>query len=232
MKHTVLHKSAFLLVFIFATVWLVTRSTTQVICTTQSAENCDPEVERSLAALTGKSLIFSDTKAMAESLLQSQPLTVTKVSKDLLGKVEISLAAHTPKYILKTADESMFVVFENGQTKQLFTLPEQLQLFSAFFSSTDRITDGYLQKETHFLLDQLTTALQKTELQPQYITWKEEHSLEIQLEKGPLVFLDPTKLQHSITTIVAILASPELTSLKPVAEIDLRFELPVLRTRE
>ncbi len=185
-----------------------------------------------LQNLVGKRIFFTDTRHTAEAFLLDQPYTITSIQKSLLGEATVTVEQHTPTYLLQTLDTVQFIVFENGQVKKGAINETDLPLYTVFFASAENITNNYFEPKRHTPLLQLTKDLEKSSLKVSALSWKEERLLQITLENSVLVYLDPTLLVNKVATLTAVLASPEFQELQNVTEIDLRFELPVLRTRE
>lgn len=227
-------KKSFLFLFLVLvpTVWWTTQRIVTVECVTNEGMNCPSEVTSLLQKLSGTSVYFSDTVETIENILVDQPFIVTDVKKKLLRPTVVTISRQNPVYALNTLDDITLIVFENGQVKKSETKQDTLTTYTHYLNSGETVVDARINTATHTQLLLLTRDLAKSAISPTAIQWKEDRLILLTLHDSILVFLDPQLLTHKMAILSALLESPEYKELSSIVEIDLRFDLPVLRTRE
>lgn len=203
---------------------------TSVICK-QSTGDCTPPTLTILEGLRGSSFFFSDHEALARQKNQgSLPFTTLSIQKQLPGTLIITIREEPSLYKLQVGG----VLSAVSNSGQLLTVSPSVQAVPTV--STTTIEDATTIKTVPF---HQTIVSILNSLPKKYITANttiEYYSpAEIRLflpEEPQLIMSDPPP-SYALQHIESLLYTVETaTQSQKIKEIDLRFNLPVLRTEE
>lgn len=199
----------------------------EIDCTVE--ENpCPEEISNQLSSLRSKSYFFTNFADETHTLLGNGTYSVLEARQVHPWKIEIKLTQIGTQYQLVGENGEKNIVLPNGKTEP----GENMSL--AQISTQDPkayITNSYVHEDLHKALSILVQELQTTAIKWKSITVESPQKILIELETNQRVIIDTTLTSGQISLIPQIVAHSAVQELTPgIKEIDLRFNLPVLRT--
>jgi hypothetical protein len=193
---------------------------------------CPPDLDQQVQVIKNQSLFFAHLDELITNATTVSPVTLVSIEKTLPNRVLLNFSEEKLAYILKTSDDKLYLVYQSGKI-QLTETTDQAPLLSVFFPSSQYITNAHLEPDIHQKILILFELLYKHAIPIQNSSWQEPHSILLTLTNGIKVYVDPDSSSRGIKALAAVLAAPETNDLKnTIEEIDVRFNLPVLRTRQ
>ena len=231
-KAWVLHASVcvlLILMFVLAQLqgWL---KITTVQCQLDSGA-CPPNVQQKLEALKTHSYFFTNLSQVATTLLPNNSYAVRTTSRIKPREVLISLTSNGSLYQLMWADGQSVVITPTGTVLPENTGFTQLPQVMVDLPESDIISNQQLNQPLHQTLLVALQQLSKNSLPWSGIEVRSPQKIVVTLSNLPRVIIDTTTGTEAWQRLPHILASEQVTQLSPpIQEIDLRFNLPVLRT--
>lgn len=201
--------------------WFVIK---EIRCTVDDA-SCSPEMFSQFQVLLGKQYFFTDFLKKTTSLIDSSLYTVESVKKESLGVIHISLSQIGSRYHLLYESGELLTVYPTGELKQepASGLPTIAMIGNSSSSS--------LPPQLHLALSSALVELSRAQLKWQTIKVVSQEKILIELETGQRVIIDTSDSSSRLQVLPQLLVQDSIQELDPpVKEIDLRFNLPVLRT--
>lgn len=186
--------------------------------------------------LLGKSLFFTDFNRVLSKNSSFSEYTLVNSTKTLSGQLGLYLTDEPTLYQLKLATGEVKLISTQGRIK--FSSPTQNDHAPTIDISTatgptslTSLESLQVPAEFHQPASQLINSLYKHEFPIQNIEWHSATEIKFLIQEVTVI-LDQTDPEADIAALKQILQSAEVANLeKPVWEIDMRFDLPVLRTR-
>lgn len=206
-----------------------------VNCHLETKGNCGNELASFLdQALLQQSLFFTDFEAiLTNEPFTSLPYTFISYQKSLPDNIQVTFAEESLQYFLQTADGQKFAVGTEGSVVNLAKNESNLPEIQINKSAEDLLSSKKLSPEIHGAIAALLNSLHKQNLSFQDIKWHSTNEIEFFLTTGQKIILDAENPSQAIEKLKLILDSTEIEVIeKPIEAIDLRFEMPVLRTSE
>jgi hypothetical protein len=154
----------------------------------------------------------------------TQSYAVSLVEKKLPSTLEIVVEKQEPAYRLIEFDKDIYLV---SQHKNLLSNQQDLLL-----PAVELEVDQELDRQIHDFVIELVQSLEKYNLAFESLIIKEHNQLELKLIDGPRVLLESSQMPNQISwKIFTILSEQQVIEIElPIKEIDLRFNLPVIKT--
>ena len=204
---------------------------TDITCTTTDNQSCPTSVQASLNSAIGKSFFFTNfERDFSASDAETQPYTIQSINKILPGTLVVMVQLETPAYLLITKD-GQYSISQSGSVIAADSHPQSLATIT-IQSEIPIIADGKLPDKYHSVISSILEEILRQEMVVATITWVDDQTLYVDLQNGPRVVLESQTAGQRVQHLPVILQSTEVKSLPQLAEIDLRFKLPVLRTRQ
>lgn len=204
-----------------------------VSCYLEDKDSCGQDLTTTLdKTLLQQSLFFTDFETVLTSEpLASLPYTLVSYQKKLPNQIQVTFVEETLQYFLRTTDGQRLAVGTEGSIVNLAQNDGQLPEIQINKTHEELSANKKLNPEIHNALAALLNSLYKYQLSFQNIEWNSANEIEFSLKTGQKVILAAENPQHSIEKLQLILDSAEIKTIEePINEIDLRFEMPVLRT--
>jgi hypothetical protein len=178
-----------------------------------SEKNCSPELYQDLETLKGKSFFFVDLNI---DRLESY-------QKKFPGTLILNFNEEKLSYTVKFKEEIFYIselgnILENNQ-------------------DTNNVTEVILNKEfnknVHIKLLKIINITNKDNLRVKKIIWNSDQEIILEINNSPKIILDIEAIDIKTNILEILLNSREIKEYEePIQEIDLRFNLPVLRTTQ
>lgn len=160
----------------------------------------------------------------------SQNYQLQSLNKTLPGKISLLLSSQLPDYRLRLSDGSSYLLTESNKLK---TDRTGLELVEITYLPTEEITrHGYLDNYMQEQFLSLVRAINQAKVPVQNISWRSDQQIELELSGRSLtVILDNSaNFAWQIKRLALILADETVSeTLSGKSQLDLRFNLPVLR---
>lgn len=217
----------FTLVFLF----LVANRVTKVDCTVESSE-CPPELAEHSKILKGSSFFFGNfEKKLHENLLENNVYLLQSVTKKLPGTIVLTFEQEEIEYSLQFEGETKYV----GKSGTIIPNNSQPQdvLLIEWKTDQELIKENRVQNKYHQLFLTITQSLTRTSQEQKKIIWNSDSEVILDIPGRPLFIFDSETIETQIKKVDTIVNAKELDEIEePILEIDMRFDLPVLRTRQ
>ncbi len=229
MRHVFLFSFLILIVFCL---WAVTRHVLlirKIECVVgPNQQPCTSSTVDQLSTLRNTPLLFSSPEIKIASVLNNEPYQTVRVNRRLPDTLIIVLETLTYSYRLQTEDKE-FVVTDTGIAFERSSNTELPKLNSAseLVLENKRVKPEF---HSHFLL--LLAAIELNSLSIDSVQLLDSQTLEITLqEPETTVIVNPSLAANQLQTALVILKNNKVSELSdPVQKLDMRFDLPVLRT--
>ncbi|MBP9820202.1 hypothetical protein KBC79_05730, partial [Candidatus Woesebacteria bacterium] len=189
---------------------------------------CTSNTVDQLSTLRNTPLLFSSPEIIIANVLSKEPYQTVRVNRRLPDTLIIVLETLTYSYRLQTEDKE-FVVTDIGT---VFERPSTLELPKLNSASELVLENNKVKPEvhSHFLL--LLAAVKLNSLSIDSIQLLNSQTLEITLQESKTtVIVNPSLAANQLQTALVILKNNKVSELSdPVQKLDMRFDLPVLRT--
>jgi hypothetical protein len=195
------------------------------------SKSCPPELSAYTQNLVGQSMFGVDYAAVLSQFEYPLPLKLTKTEKYLPNRAVLQFETQALAYKLKSGDQ-VLTVSEVGQVFSDPNLQAPLTIALTPALETILVDQTHLKPELHSCLQELSSAFAKAKIPPGELSWLDKDTITLIMNgEQQTVFLDCEKPSQQLHNLTLILAAPEFQEKsETIKEIDLRFELPVLRT--
>ncbi len=186
--------------------------------------NCSPEIYEKLESLKGKSLFLVNfEKTLNENGFNSETILLQDYQKKFPGTVVLRFTEEKVSYQLEFEDSTLFIsefgnILQNNQDVQ--DLPKVNW-------------NSQLSNEVHLEISKILKSLSETDLKIEKITRKNSKEIIIIIRDHPPIIIDDETIDKKLAILDTLLKSREIEEYEePIKEIDLRYNLPVLRTTQ
>lgn len=195
--------------------------------------NCSPEIYQKLEAFKGKSIFFVNIdKILSSSEFQSEVILLEHYQKKMPGTLILNFSEENILYQLNL-EQSFLYISEFGNILQTNQGKDQITQVYLYGDIGEFIESRSINREKHLIITSIINQLEKDELSVDVINWVDDTEIIIKVKDEPQIVIDNSNVESKINNIKLILGAKEIKDYdKPIEEIDLRFNLPVLRTSE
>lgn len=210
------------LLLIVFTIFLGSLFKINTINCTISQKNCSPEIYKKLEIFKGKSIFFVDfDKELSADNSNFETILLENYKKYFPGTVNLNFSEEKVLYELNLGNEHYFIsefgnILGNNQGINNLT---KVNLAN--------------NQEKHSKIAEIINISNKNKFQVESIDWNNDEEIIIKILDNPKLIFDIQSINTKINSIGLLLNSREIKEYKePIKEIDLRFDLPVLRTSQ
>jgi hypothetical protein len=205
-----------------------------VLCRTTTDTACPDEQE--LSQLQSASLFFVDftQQETVVTYAAKHNMTIKDYDLHLPNTIILYFEENSHAYSLELETGEIFTVTQAGTTKILRDTELRTDAHIQLRESESFLQDNSLTLPAplHAFLLEFSKATDATQLSESQLTPHEDF-IEIHTNGSIRAFLPYEQPKQKVAQLEQILVSQSLTTLnEPVREIDLRFDLPVLRTQQ
>jgi hypothetical protein len=206
-------------------------SVRQIECVFNTNSACPPELRASLETLRGTALFFTDTQNTSTFSIDATGHTLEKIEKVLPSTLVLYFLPSEVLYQVRI-DESYYSTNTEGflqVSSENGAIPTVV-----FFNRDLLLSPTQLKPEVHQVLKLLVAEAQKNSISVSTIEWRSEQELVLLCDQTIAVSIDTTDIPKKMAQLEQILHSAELEEITQQnatsPTLDLRFNLPVLRT--
>ncbi len=191
----------------------------------QVAENnCSQELYQKLEVLKGKSLFFVNIdEELANNEISTETILLQNYQKTFPGTILLEFSEEKVAYQLITEENQLFISeFGNvlPSNQNVNGLPQ------VSWNST-------LSDESHSKIIKILDSVKGTNFTINNISRLNNQEIRIDIKDNPQIIIDEDSIDSKVGILVTLLNSREIKEYEePIKEIDLRFNLPVLRTAQ
>lgn len=190
---------------------------------------CPDAVRNRLNPLTNISYFFSNLPQETTEILGDQAYAVLAVNRVRPWVVKVELTQIGTYYQLNLPDGQQLQVTPAGATESP-TTPSIPQV-TVITTPAEILNNNQVYPQFHQALSLAIQELNQQEISWRSITVVSLQEILIELDDGRRVIIDTTVTAKALQLIPSILAHESVQQLSPqIKELDLRFNLPVLRT--
>jgi hypothetical protein len=197
------------------------------------SQKCPASVVDALKILEGKSLFLTDYSEILREQGLPLPITLKTITKELPQTLNLTFVTQPLAYQLFT-NEGMISVSESGLPFKENTIPAPVTIELTPPLASILASPTEVQPAVHQPLTALSHTLQESKVAVKKITWVDKDTIILIMnEEQQTAVLDVQDPQAAVRKLELIAVSPEYQAVeKNVREIDLRFNLPVLRMKQ
>lgn len=211
-------------------IFLVANRITNVECTVDE-KPCDTDFQTKLQKLKGKSFFFSPLEKLSHTEAFSAPTyTLQSIQKRFPGTIELNYSRESAQYAIKIEENTQYI----GESGTVLPQESDFQQLTVIWNqeasplSNNSVTDKY-----HALMLAAALKLQKIPTASPQLLWNSDSEIILKIEKQPNFIFDTQTLETGLKKIDTILQARELAEVEGlITEIDMRYDLPVLRTAQ
>ena len=185
--------------------------------------NCNPELYSKLEVLRGKSLFFVNLdKELSSNGLELKTLFLKEYQKKFPNTIILNFNEEKALYQLEV-EGNRSIISELGNTLQSNQKNEQLP--QVVWNNDDT--------PDHLKIIKIINSAKNNNLKVDKIIWENNKEIIIKINSSPKIIIDTETLNSKIDMLGILLTSREIKDYEEtIKEIDLRFNLPVLRTTQ
>lgn len=195
---------------------------------------CPSDIATKLDLYKGRSLFFTNYEEIFTKETTDHPIyQIENIQKKLPGKLFVSLKREPVLYkIILFNDQQEKSEFSFGNSAvEIPNSSNQEKLAVEWKENYSPITNNLVEPNIHVGLVSLSNELQNMQIDQALLIWNTDSEIRLLIPDKPDFIFDIETLQTQSKKIDTILSSRELDEFKDSAqEIDMRFDLPVLRT--
>ncbi len=195
---------------------------------TDTSEPCPNEVVSDLQVLLGNPLLFSNLPTAIESSISTQAYVLNGYNRQLPNTLEVQLHTAEYEFGISTAKRS-FTVTTTGNILER-PIPSELP---TIHMENNSISEHTLPSNEIITIGETAlSTLSAINLPYKSIRYVSDQEMKIELQDTPItVIVDPTSAEEQIKSVPLILQSTQVQTIpEKIIELDLRFNLPVIRT--
>ncbi|NCO11932.1 MAG: hypothetical protein COZ34_01810 [Candidatus Pacebacteria bacterium CG_4_10_14_3_um_filter_34_15] len=189
-----------------------------------SKNNCSQELYQKLEILKGKSLFFVNLdRELTNNEISTETILLQNYQKRFPGTISLEFSEEKVAYQLNLEENQLFIsefgnILPNNQN--VVDLP------TVSWNSKQ-------SQESHTKILKILNSVNGTDLIIEKITRINDKEIVINIKNNPPLIIDEDSIDSKVAILVTLLNSREIKEYgKPIKEIDLRFNLPVLRTAQ
>ena len=190
--------------------------------------NCPKDISEKITTLQYSSFFFTNfSHQLSTSHLRDSIYLLESVSKKFPATIIVTLKHEPVMYSIETADTTYFIG-ESGVVLPQQTTQEILSL--KWKNDQPIVTDNVVNSEYHSIFLSVVASLEKLANKNPSISWISDTEILVEIPEEPPFIFDRETIETHIKKVGTIVNARELDEItQPILEIDMRFNLPVLR---
>jgi hypothetical protein len=193
---------------------------------------CPLELTESLDTLKKSSFFFSNvSKNISDTQSKDSIYILESFSKKFPNTLELVFKQEDLKYSLLVSDK-IFNIGESGITIPNKTSNKE-SISIVWQTDTNPVKDNVVINKYHTIFLHIAESLSAASLDNVTIIWVSDSEILLEIPNQPLYIFEQQTIETQIKKVDTIINAKELEEIEePILEIDMRFNLPVLRTRQ
>lgn len=216
--------------FIVTILFLVFLPVKQINCTVEN-KPCPPELQEKITVLHGTSFFFTNfAQKILENQLSGHIYILSTIKKIFPNTLELSFQQEAVQYTIIVSGEKKQI----GETGIILpTVTENVGSTIEWNAEAQVIAEQKVLPKYHQLFLHIANTIEKSDFKNSKILWNSDQEILLKIEHEPLFIFDTESIQTQLQKVDTIIHARELDEIeKPIIEIDMRFDLPVLRTQQ
>ncbi len=211
-------------------------------CQLSDRTPCSQEIYEQFTHLRNRSVFFLDLQSyVTQSLTPLYPVSLAEYHIFLPDRLEMVLDVETPLYQLVVTptellnqspkNNQMLIVSQRGLVFDFDHQPHH-SLPIVYLPHTSMTEQQKPQSQVHQILENIIQLTKQLDLNLEQIKWHDELTIELKLNHHQEIFMiDSLETNKQLQQLSVLINAPEYQTISQhKQEVDLRFELPVLRT--
>lgn len=189
-----------------------------------SENNCSQELYQKLEILKGESLFFVNLdKELANNEISTETILLKNYQKQFPATISLEFTEEKVAY-QQISEETIIFISEFGNILPSNQNINDLPQVSWNSSKSD---------ESHEKIMKILKSVTGSNLRIEKVTRLSDKEIHINIKDNPKIIIDEEAIDSKVAILDTILNSREIKEFgEPIREIDLRFNLPVLRTTQ
>lgn len=219
------------ILFIITILFILLNRTKVVECQIEKT-TCPDDLIENLNTLKGSSFFFTNISQKLEDNKTNDSIYILEsISKKFPGTIKLSFKQEEIKYSLLINDQ-IFYIGKSGAT--IPTKLDNTQTVSfTWKNEKDIVKDNNVEDSYHKKFLNIAESLSKNTKENIIIIWVSDSEIILEIPDEPIYIFDKQTIETQVKKVDTIINAKELEEIEePILEIDMRFDLPVLRTRQ
>lgn len=203
----------------------------QVQCQLVPEGNCPGTLQTSLQSLQGNFLVLTSFEEKVTSLPIPPGYALVESKKKLPNTLQLTFQKESALFQVRCVDcpEPLLI---GEHSHRLHPQDSPVPTFDMPYTTTELVTDQTLHQIYFQPLSQIVLSLYKQGLIFQNGKWNSPEEVRLEVADKPELIVSTEAIDHQLAVLAALLSGDSLDQIpEPVREIDLRYNMPVIRTR-
>jgi hypothetical protein len=211
--------------------FLVIKRVNNIECKIENSP-CTSELIKSLNTLKKSSFFFSNIpQKISEDQTDDSTYLLKSYTKKFPGTLSLVFKQENIKYTLQIEDKK-YAIGKSGTIVPGKSKKTESILFS-WKNDTKIIQNTIIKNNYHKIFLNIVNSLSETQIDKSTIIWISDSEILLEIPDQPLYIFEQETIVTQIKKVGTIINAKELEEIEePILEIDMRFDLPVLRTRQ
>lgn len=216
--------------FIFTIIFLIANRVTNINCQIEGL-SCPEDLLQNLADLKGSSFFFTNfEKKLTNNQNRDTVYILTSVKKEFPSTINLNFTQEKIEYELIVENESKYIGISG---KNLPHKNNDIKL-SIIWQKEDNIFEkNKVNSKYHNIFINVSKNLEKVTVDKIILNLISDSEIIMEIQGQPTYIFDIETIETQTKKVDTIIKARELEEIEePILEIDMRFDLPVLRTRQ
>ena len=226
MKHNTLFVPG---IFVITALFLIFSRVLHIECKL-TQYNCTPELQEKVNILKSTSFFFGNYEKKLEQNNFSKSIYILEsVKKKFPNTLVITLKQEQVAYSLLLNEETKYI----GESGLLLPSQEEDKKNVRFDWKNEKslVIDNQIIPEYHQKFLSVAQTVNQKSIENVHFVWNSDQEILLELPNQPLFIFDSDTIETQVKKVDTIISAKELEVIaEPILEIDMRFNLPVLRT--
>jgi hypothetical protein len=204
----------------------------KIVCTLEDGRQCPNNLQRQLDNMIGTAVFFTKYEALlVAEPFASEPYTLVSHNKILPDTLSVVFRPEPLLYGLKLDNGNTYYVGEKGSLMNISGNPDTNSIHATGPEEQFLTDHNTINPHFHSLFATTLSALAKHQFELSEISWQSPTEIKLKLRNAPDAIMDESNPALAVEKLALLLNSKNLEELEgQISVIDLRFEMPVLRT--
>lgn len=225
-----LQKILFPLLILIIFIFLLFNRVTKIECNVINS-NCSEELISRTNKLKGSSFFFSDFETkLANDDNQKTIYILDSINKTFPNTIVLNFVQEQIDYELIFNQQKNFI----GDSGKIIPQESNSTVTSIEWKNEYQVVnENKVDQKYHQIFLTLADYFNNASLDKAVIYWENDSEIVVEIHEQPRFVFDIETIQTQVKKIDTIIKARELEEIEePILEIDMRFNLPVLRTRQ
>ncbi len=217
------------ILFVVSVLLLIFSKVSSIECRVDNKE-CTQELLEKISTLKGTSFFFGNfEKKLLENQSTSSIYILKSVKKKFPGTLDLFFTQEQVQYLLLTSEKKEYI----GESGTILPAEQQVtRTFTFDWKSEEPIIQNTkVMEKYHKKFLAILKILKQESIENANFIWNSDQEILLNLANGPVLIFDAETIETQVKKIDTIIEAKELEEIEePILEIDMRFDLPVLRT--